>query len=251
MHFTEYWAIVEHNHVLQNPTSPEKMALLAEYCGIRNGLRILDIGCGKGYLLRSWASRWAINGTGLEINPWFISSAHEQAISEGVANRLTFLEGAALDFDPDPASYDVVLCIGASFALGGLEAALGWMRQAMHPEGVLAIGEPFLNGASLPKAVRSAWSEANTFSDLATVAAHFPRHGLELHGLIAASPDDWDRYESPKWHAAYAWAAANPDHPDRAELLERVAQSREAYLRWERHYLGWGIFVARLSTSKG
>lgn len=245
MHFTEFWAILERNHVLQNPSSPEKLSLLADYCGVRDGLRILDVGSGKGYLLRSWASLWEISGTGLEINPWFVAAAHEQALAKGVAERVRFLEGPALDFDPDPASYDIVLCIGASFALGGLEPALAWMRRAVKPEGVLAVGEPFLNEWPLPDAVRAGWGEADEFRSLPAVAHAFALHELEIHGLIAATLDDWDRYETPKWRAARVWAEANPDHPDRAELLTAVAEARNNYLQWERRYLGWGIFVAR------
>ncbi|NIM04901.1 MAG: methyltransferase domain-containing protein [Armatimonadetes bacterium] len=145
MHFTEYWSIVEHNHTIQNPTSPEKLGLLENYCRIKDGLRILDVGSGKGWLLRTWAKAWAIDGTGLEINPWFVTEARQQAEVEGVADRLHFIEGPALDFVPETESYDVVLCIGASFALNNFDEAVSWMRHAVKVSGVIAIGEPFLN----------------------------------------------------------------------------------------------------------
>jgi hypothetical protein len=63
--------------------------------------------------------------------------------------------------------------------------------------------------------------------------------------LIAASDDDWDRYETLHWQAVEAWLAGHPDDPDAPEFRRRNARSREDYLRWQRELLGWAIFVAR------
>ncbi len=246
MDFTEYWSIVEHNHTIQNPSSPEKLRLLADYCGMRDGLRVLDIGSGKGYLLRTWAREWRIEGTGLEINPWFVAAARAGAAEAGVADRVTFIEGPALSFAPEPGAYDVVLCIGASFALGGFDDAVPWMLSALQPDGVLALGEVFLNRCPLPPEVAAiAEPELAALPDLGGTVARFEGYGLELNGFIEASRDDWDRYESLHWPAAREWARANPDHPERDELLRQVRESRAAYFGWQREHLGWGIFVGR------
>lgn len=240
MHFTEYWAIVERDHTIQNPSSPEKLALLAEYCRLRDGLRILDVGCGKGWLLRTWASQWAIDGTGLEINPHFVATARSAATTAGLDDRVRFVEGPALDFEPEPHSYDVVMCIGAAFALGDYAAAVPWMRRALRPGGVLAIGEVFANELPFPPEMGDEFAR-----DLATTVGVLSDNDLDLTGMIVASLDDWDRYESQHWRAVHEWAAENPDHADRDELLRANVTSREHYLRWQRRYLGWAIFVAR------
>lgn len=240
MHFTDAWAIRERDHQIQNPLSHAKLALLADYCRVRDGLRVLDIGCGKGWLLRSWSQQWAIDGTGLEINPHFLAVAREQASAMGVTKRVQFVEGPALDFQSEPASYDIVMCIGASFALDGFDAALPWMRRALKPDGVLAIGEVFANEIPFPPE-----AIAQHVYDLPGTVDVLQEHGLELMGLIAASPDDWDHYESMHWRAAREWAAENPDHADRAELLQHTATWRERYLRGGRRYLGWAIFVTK------
>lgn len=246
MHFAEYWSIVERNHTIQNPSSPEKIRLLADYCRVRDGLRVLDVGSGKGYLLRTWAKEWRIEGTGLEINPWFVAEARARTEEGGVADRVTFIEGPALDFTPEPGAYDIVLCIGASFALEDFSHAVPWMLGALKPDGVLATGEPFLNQRPLPPEVAALVPpELAAFPDLAGTVTAFEGFGLELNGFIASSLDDWDRYESPHWPAAREWARANPDHPEREDLLRQVLEGRAAYFRWERQYLGWGIFVGR------
>ena len=75
MHFTKFFSVVERDPEILNPTSHDKLMLLADYCDIRDGARVLDVGSGKGYMLRQWARRFGIEGTGLEINPSFVAQA--------------------------------------------------------------------------------------------------------------------------------------------------------------------------------
>jgi len=71
------------------------------------------------------------------------------------------------------------------------------------------------------------------------------RHGLALTGLIAATVDDWDRYESLHWRALEEYLAEHDD----PEIRARHEQERDAYLRWQRELLGWAIFVARKTST--
>ena len=63
--------------------------------------------------------------------------------------------------------------------------------------------------------------------------------------MIAASDDDWDRYESLHWLALDEWLAANPDDPVAEDFRARGAGYRERYLRWQRDLLGWAIIAGR------
>ena len=75
MHSFKFFSVVEGDLEILNPASHEKLMLLADYCGVRDGDRVLDVGSGKGYMLREWAKRWEIEGTGLEINPYSVAQA--------------------------------------------------------------------------------------------------------------------------------------------------------------------------------
>ena len=250
MHFTKFFSVVERDLEILNPISHEKLMVLADYCDIRGGARVLDIGSDKGYMLRQWAKRFGIEGTGLEINPSFVAQARERARAEGVGEAVTFVEGDAKDFVADPGGYDVVACIGAPFAVGSFEEAVRWMVGALKPSGVLAIGDVFLR-APLPEEVAEREGVGpGDYRTLEESAAVLEGHGLSLDGLLAASEDDWDRYASGSWHAAHAWAAANPDDPDRAEILSLTDGYRKQHLRFTRHHLGWGMFVARRAVEQ-
>jgi cyclopropane fatty-acyl-phospholipid synthase-like methyltransferase len=241
----EFLATIERYHTFQNPTSEEKLDLAISYCGIRDGMQILDVGCGKGWLLRRLAKRFDIRVTGLEINRTFAAEARGLAAAEGLSERIQIVQGPALEFLAEPASFDVVMCIGAAFALNGFEPALDWMRRATKPGGIVAIGEVFAKELpyppEVPRAGRAAldYPERYLWATIETMRAH----GLPLRGKIEASTDDWDRYESLHWQAAMDWALENPQDPDAAKFKSQAELRR--YIELDRRYVSWAIFIAR------
>ena len=191
MHFTEFFAIIERYQDILNPSSHEKLMLLAEYCGIQDGQRILDIGCGKGYLLRTWAQHWQIEGVGIDVNPTSIGVARQQAQEEGLAEQLHFIEDDAKNYvDDEP--FDIVTCLGAPFAIGTFQEAAAWMVAKTKPDGVVVIGNGYLP-APVPAHIDEDISEYHTLTELEAI---FSEESLFLTGIIAASQDDWDRYAS-------------------------------------------------------
>jgi hypothetical protein len=71
MDAAEFWAIRAGDSEIENPISPEKLNQIAEYCEVRNGTRVLEIGCGKAWLLRQWAEQYEIEAVGMDINTHF------------------------------------------------------------------------------------------------------------------------------------------------------------------------------------
>jgi len=63
--------------------------------------------------------------------------------------------------------------------------------------------------------------------------------------MVLADHDSWDRYEAMHWPAIADWLEANPDDPDHDAMRGMLERDRDAYLRWGRRYLAWGVFVTR------
>ena len=61
--------------------------------------------------------------------------------------------GDAAEFDLEPAAWDAVLCLGASFAWGTLADAAPILAPAVRAGGFLAIGEPFWRQWPLPDGI--------------------------------------------------------------------------------------------------
>jgi SAM-dependent methyltransferase len=241
----EFFATIERYHTIQNPTSEEKLDLATRYSGVRDGMRILDIGCGKGWLMRRLAKQFDIQITGLEINRTFAAEARRLIDAGNLTDRIQIVEGPALEFRPEPGSFDVVMCIGASFALSGFEPALDWMARAAKPGGAIALGEVFAMAQPYPPEVSLGSRAGTDYPDRtlwATVEAMRTR-GMRLRGIVEASIDDWHRYHSLHMQAAIDWTLENPGHPDAALLNDPVGMRRN--LELDGRYLGWAIFVAR------
>src|SRR4029453_12265382 len=135
-----WYGVVESRHELQHPTSPEKIRLLGEAVGLRDGSRMLDIGGGRGGPAVLLAREFGCRITSVEQSPEFVAAARERAEAAGVAHLVEVVESDAKDFAAAPAGYDAALCLGASFAYGGLAPTVEALAQAVPPRGHVAVG---------------------------------------------------------------------------------------------------------------
>lgn len=241
MNALDYWAIAERDLDIQSPITDRKMRQLDDYCAIRDGLQILDIGCGKGWMLRTWAEKYDLRGTGIDINPHFILAAEAEAAAarKQLGGKLSFSNIDLKDFTPEPASFDVILCLGTSYALGGLVEALEWMHRVCKPGGSVAIGEPTLrHRPSYPLGIKLP-------HDAVEAIALIERHGFEVSATISASEADFERYVSHHRQSTLAWGREHPEHPDHADVLKKSRETWQNYLKTIRPHFGWTIFVGR------
>jgi SAM-dependent methyltransferase len=240
---TWWYAVVEAEHEIQNPTSAEKIRLLGQRLGLGPKSHVLDVASGKGGPAVILAETFGCRLTCVEQAPEFVAAARERTVAAGLDGRIEIVEGDAATFELG--RYDAALCLGASFAYGGLVPTLERLRTAAP---VLAVGEPYWREWPLPAEAGEEHPERVAEQDwlpLSETIELAESTGVRVVSLIASSEDDWDRYESLHWQALDSWLAANPDHPEADEFRARGAAYRARYLAWQRAFLGWAIFVCR------
>lgn len=233
-----YFAVAEHDHELQNPTSREKIRLLGERLRLGADSIVLDMACGKAGPATLLASEFGCRVIGVERSPEFAAAARKRVASAGLTERIEIVEGDAAAFPIDRETFDAALCLGASFVWDGFAGTLEALAPAVRAGGHVAVGEPFWRSWPLPDGV-----DDLGYRPLRETAAKVEHAGLALVTLIASSEDDWDTYESLHWRALEEWLAAHPDEPDAPTIRERFEDARDTYLRSERALLGWAIFV--------
>jgi len=184
--------------------------------------------------MRQWAERYSIQGTGLDTNRVFLDFARSKRPAKG---KIDYVEGLAESFSPEAGSYDIVLCLGASFALGGFVSAVEWMANAAKPGGAVVIGDITL------KHRPAVYTHQHLPLDPIDAASVVQRHGAEVSALISASDADFERYASHHRHTTLRWVRDNPDHPDRDAVLDKSNDDWGHYLRVIRPTLGWTIFA--------
>jgi SAM-dependent methyltransferase len=236
---TWWYAVVEADHEIQNPTNAEKIRLLGSRLRLGPGSHVVDIASGKGGPALLLAQHFGCRLTCVERAPEFVAVARERVAAAGLADRIELVEGDAADFELG--RYDAALCLGATFAYGGLVPTLERLSAAAP---LVAVGEPYWRAWPPPVEALRPKNEEEWFPLAATVELA-ESTGVRVISLIASSEDDWDRYESLHWQALDSWLEENPKHAQAEEFRARGSANRESYLRWERDALGWAIFVCR------
>jgi SAM-dependent methyltransferase len=240
---TWWHAVVEARHELQNPTSPEKIRELGQRLGLGSGSHVLDIASGNGGPALILAETFGCRLTCVERAPEFVATARERTAAAGLEHLIEIVQADAADYELG--RYDAALCLGATFAYGGLTPTVERLRPAAP---LLAVGEPYWREWPLPAAPAADAEERTDEGEWLPLLETIKRAestGVRVVSLIASSEDDWDRYESLHWLTLDEWFAANPEHPQVEEFRTRGTARRARYLAWERAVMGWAIFVFR------
>jgi SAM-dependent methyltransferase len=240
---TWWHAVVEARHELQNPTSPHKIRELGERLGLHSNSHVLDIASGNGGPALILAETFGCRLTCVERAPEFVATARERTAAAGLEDRIEIVEADAATYELG--RYDAALCIGATFAYGGLVPTLERLRPAAP---LLAVGEPYWRVwplPALPEADGEERTDEGEWLPLLPTVERFESTGVRVVSLIASAEEEWDRYESLHWLTLDDWLAANPGHPQADEFRARGAAHRARYLAWERAVMGWAIFVCR------
>jgi len=235
-----YYVVAEALHEIQNPTSPEKLLRLGKLIGLGPDSRVLDVASGRGGPALLLAAEYGCAWHGVELSPDFHAVAEERIANAGLAERVTFELGDGAAVAHEPESFEAALCLGASFVYGSLVETIDALAPAVRPGGFVVVGEPYWRRLPLPVDYADRDEPWTTLEGTVTV---FETTGLPVVGVLASSEDDWDRYETLHWQAVERWVAENPDDPDATEIRTRHEASKRNYLRRQREYLGWAIFV--------
>jgi SAM-dependent methyltransferase len=237
--------ISESRHRILNPLSAEKLRLVGEICELDDSMELLDLCCGKAEMLSTWAATYGSSGVGVDISAVFLGAARQRAAELHVDHLVTLVEADAARYVVDvDTSFHVVSCIGATWIGNGLAGTLELMRPRMKSGGLVLAGEPYWIDP-IPESIVVPGLVEGDFASLAGTLDRFESAGFELVEMVAASPDDWDRYVAMQWKTVDDWLISNPASPDSTALGEWIRTERRSYLTIERRHLGWAVFVLR------
>ena len=250
MDLWKFFDITHREHVICNPISVEKFEQLIALLRLKREDRVLDIATGKGEFLIRLAEQYDIEGIGVDISPYFVSDAKEKHQQRIPDTRLSFVEMDGADYKPNEGErFNVVACIGASWIYGGHQGTLKALNEMTAPGGWVVVGEPYWRCEPTAEYLQATGHERGAYGTHYENMKVGQEFDLELVHTLVSNQDDWDRYEGLHWYAADDWARGNPDDSDVEEVLKRVREDRENYLKWGRETFGWAIYLFKKSTS--
>ncbi len=225
---------------LINPFAPEKIITVGKFSGLKKGSNVIEFGCGFGEILVLWAKAFEISGIGIDIREYACERADKKIKDKELSHRIEIVCGNGADYDFEKGAFDVAACIGASFIWGDYKSTIRAMKDAIHSEGKLVIGEPYWLKEPVPQKYKEENKEVLTECELLQIAQE---EGFDFEYMVRANHDDWDRYEACNWLGLNHWIEENPDHPERQEVIDWLHKTQEEYLRYGREYCGWAVYI--------
>ncbi|WP_103529767.1 cyclopropane-fatty-acyl-phospholipid synthase family protein [Streptomyces sp. SM12] len=234
------------DHPVAAPLSEDSVRVLLDRAMPRDRAPLLlDLGCGQGtWLLRALAARPDAEGVGVDIDPAGIDHGLREAERLGLAEKLRLVTEDASRYPVDRPG-DVVLCVGATHAFGGLLPSLEAAAAHLAPGGTVLLGEGFWERPPGPDALRVLGCDADAYDDLAGTVRRVTDAGwTPVYGHVSTAAE-WDDYEW-SWTGSLArWALEHPGHPEAPGAAALAADHRTGWLTGYRGTLGFVTLALR------
>ncbi|MGV9575174.1 SAM-dependent methyltransferase [Streptomyces sp. NPDC003509] len=244
MDLPRIFTIRERSHRIHNPFTPGKLATLGQALHLAPGTRVLDLASGSGEMLCTWARDHGVTGTGVDISTVFTEEARARAAELGVADRVTFVHDDAVGYVADE-PVDLAACIGATWIGDGAAGTIELLARSLRPGGLMLIGEPYWR-REVPDEETARACHAGSRADfrlLPDLVEQFGDLGYDVVEMVLADGDSWDRYQAAQWLNLRRWLDRNPGDELAAEVRAELTAEPARYTRYQREYLGWGVFA--------
>ena len=238
----ELYNISEQYMELINPLTPEKIITVGKFLELKKASKVIDFGCGFAEVLVLWAEAFGISGIGIDIRKHACERATTKIKDHGLSDRIEIVCCKGDEYSYEKGVFDVAACIGASFIWGGFGPAIRGMRDSIHPNGKLVIGEPYWIKEPVPAEFKQKNKDEDIHSEYELVQIA-REEGFDFEYMVRSSLDDWDGYEASNWYSLARWLEKNPDHPEKKEVIHWLHEMQDDYLRYGREYCGFAVYI--------
>ncbi|MDF6020818.1 methyltransferase domain-containing protein [Streptomyces sp. JH34] len=244
MDLPRIFTVRESSHRIHNPFTPGKLAALGQALHLAPRTRVLDLASGSGEMLCTWARDHGVTGTGVDISTVFTEQARARAAELGVADQVSFVHGDAVGHVSDE-PVDLAACLGATWIGNGAAGTIELLGRSLRPGGLMLIGEPYWR-REVPDEETARACHAGSkaeFRLLPELVEQFGDLGYDVVEMVLADGHSWDRYQAAQWLNLRRWLDRNPDDELAAEVRSELTTEPARYTRYQREYLGWGVFA--------
>jgi SAM-dependent methyltransferase len=240
-----FTTIAHATHELCNPIDSPAFDRFIEFMRAERGLRVLDAGCGKGEALIRVARKWDARGIGMDINPAFLRLARRHAAERAPGAALEWIESRVTEAGLEPASFDLVICIGSVHVFGDLPDALRAIHALTRPGGQMILGHGYWKQEPDPDYLLGFGATRDELGSHQDNLDAVQSAGFNIDLWVRAMPEDWDAYEGQYAGNVERFFAEHPDDPDRDEFLNRIRSWHALYRKWGRDTMGFAMYRAR------
>lgn len=219
---------------------------LAQATGIRQGAKILDVGCGFGASSIYLARKYGADATGITISPVQVEMANNAAAKAGVNPKFLLMDAEAMTFED---SFDVVWSVESISHYQDIPSFFKAAAALLKPGGTLAITDWFKKKGLTAREHKQflGYLEHGMMVELQTMddyAGHMAAAGLEVtrtEVLNKHCAKTWDFCLDIIKDKAL-WAAAVQNGPAFVRFLRAFKDMRAGYASGN---LVYGLMVAK------
>ncbi|SCL21862.1 27-O-demethylrifamycin SV methyltransferase [Micromonospora nigra] len=181
---------------------------LAELLTIEPGDRLLDLGCGIGEPAIRLAKTHRIVVVGVSISKRQVERANGRAVSAGLADRLSFQYGDAMDLPFPDESFDIVWALESLHHMPDRAHVIRQAARVLRPGGRLAIGDFMLLPSADGYAAGAARVNEASKGVLSVVGIDDYVAMIHEAGLVTDATEDVSKHTRLSWiKAAERFAA--------------------------------------------
>lgn len=217
---------------------PDRFDRMIAQLPIREGDRILDLGCGNGAMLARASRIFGARGEGVDQSRAMVDAC-------GKHTEIEVVEGDASSIRLPP-GYALALVVGASHIFGGLDGSLARVAPLLAAGGHALIGQVYWKKPPSESFLRLLGAPREIFSDLEGTLQPLDRAGYRFVRAQVSSELEWDAYEGLYHQSMEAWLRDHPDDPDHAAFLRRFWEVRSRYWEGGREFFGFVLALYRL-----
>ena len=243
MNRQKFSSIAHRDHDYCNPISAAKIEHVLSLLSLDGNSSVLELGCGRAELALTIIERFGANVTAIDNSTLMLDAARGRALARGVLSKLTLFEIDVREFRAPPESFDLTVMIGAGGIDGGIAGICRQLKTWTKGESHVLVGEGYWRKQPHPAYVAFLGGSEEEFRDHAGNVQAGVDAGLVPIHAVTSSLDEWDEYEWKYSRSIERYARECPDDLDVPAMLDRVRQWREAYLRWGRDTLGFGLYL--------
>lgn len=243
MYAYKYDSITHSEHDVHCPLSRQKLDAVIELLGLRPDARVLDLAAGKGELLLRILERYQCSGDAFEPSPLFQASMRAEVAGRLQPDKVKLIENEPYEVEIEPETYDLIVCIG-SHPYGDLRATLAKAWAMVRTGGQVLLGEwHWTDDEPSQEYMDFLGVGDDAYCTHDQVVALGVKEDFTPMYQNTATRDEIDHYEGLSTLAAERWLRGNPGDPHTSAVRERSRKWRDAYLKWGRFELGFGLYL--------
>ena len=145
---------------------------LADQLGVGPDLHLLDVGCGLGGASRYFAHERGCRVTGIDLTEEYVRAAEALARRVGLADRVSYLRGSALDLPFAPGAFDGAYMLHVGMNVEDKARLFAEVRRVLRPGGLFGVYDVMREGGEGDLGFPVPWASSPDTSFVESAAAY-------------------------------------------------------------------------------